>query len=224
MPRNSSSTIEQRRKQLLAYISQRPDSNVSDMVADMHCSPATIRRDLNQLLRARLITRTNTGKFAPMNETIFDSEYHLRYSAHHYEKAAIAQKAIEFVSDGDSIGIDFSTTCLEFSKLLTQKKNISVLTNNLFVPQFLARHNSLQLFLVGGYVNLQLYSTEGQIVCKEIAQHNFDIAFFSCTGLDFTVGLTSNLRDIESQLAIIRQAAKKVLLLDSSKIGVRAAP
>lgn len=223
MGKNSKDIVERRRKELLSYISQQPNVTVDDLVRELRFSPATIRRDINQLLHDRLIVRTYKGQISLLNETTFDDSYFRRFSACLAEKAAIAKTAIELVNDGDSIGIDCSTTCLEFSKLLLQRKNISVVTNNLFVPQFLSQHSSLQLFCVGGFVSLQKYSTEGQTACAEISQHNFDIAFFSITGLDFQAGLTSNLRETDTQLAFIRQAKKSVLLLDSSKIGVRAA-
>ena len=51
-------------------------------------------------------------------------------------KRAVAQKAAEFVSNGDSLLIDTGTTTFEFVNTLYDKRNITIVTSDLSIATF----------------------------------------------------------------------------------------
>ena len=54
-------------------------------------------------------------------------------------KRAVAQKAAEFVSNGDSLLIDTGTTTFEFVNTLYDKRNITIVTSVYPLPPLLTR-------------------------------------------------------------------------------------
>jgi len=223
MGKNSRDGIELRRKEILRCMSAQSNLTIDDLAERVGASSVTIRRDINELLAKKMVIRSAAGRFSLLNDPAFDERYFRRYSAQHAEKVAIARAAIDLVSDGMVLGLDSSSTCLEFGKLLLQKRDITLVTNNLFLPHYLMGHPSLHLNCVGGWVHLSSNSTEGSSACREIERFNYDVVFFSASALDFSSGLSNgDATAIESKLSFIRNAAKRVLLMDSTKFAQKS--
>lgn len=219
MAKNTKETIDNRRKELLAYIARNQSVTLDDLFDKFDASSITVRRDVNQLISENLIRKNLKGEFTLNHDPAFDVNYFKRYSTRHFEKVIIAKKAIDLVQPGHVIGIDSSTTTLELAKQLIHKEKITVITNNLFIPHYLTSHSSLTLFCIGGQVNMNNVSTEGLTSCQEISNYNYDISFFSADALDFETGLSNvDVAGINTKLSFLKNSAKKVLLLDSSKI------
>ena len=135
----------------------------------------------------------------------------------------IARAALNLIPTGSVIGLDSSTTVLELGKILTQKENLTVVTNNLFIPAYLCQHPSLKLFLAGGTVYLACNSTEGADTCRAISCFHYDIVFLSANAFDFQYGLSNmDFESVDAKLAFLDHADRCVVLLDSSKIGKHA--
>lgn len=92
---------------------------VKYLVEEMHYSNATINRDLNILEKQALIKRSYGGA-----EIVEQKEVPLIFRYH-------KMKAAELIYDGDTIFIDGSTTTESIGKYITNKKDITVITNNL---------------------------------------------------------------------------------------------
>ncbi|GEM_PF-306736 len=223
MGKSSKEQVNRRQKNILCFMSNHPNITIDELAETAGTSCITIRRDINRMIADKMVVRSAAGRFSLLHDPAFDERYFRHYSSQHAQKVAIAQAAIGLVSDGSIIGVDSSSTCLEFGKLLLQKKDITLITNNLFLPQYLMRHTSLHLDCVGGQVNLKNNSTEGPAACAEIAKFNYDCVFFSAGALDFSCGLSNaEPEGIDTKLAFLRNAAKRILLLDSTKFGQKS--
>ncbi len=223
MGKNSRGSIDQRRKEIICYMAAHSNITIDELAERISASSVTIRRDINQLISEKMVARSGAGRFSLLHDPAFDDRYFRRYSAHHAEKVLIAHTAIDLVPEGKVIGIDSSSTCLEFGKLLTKKNDITVVTNNLFVPHYLMSHKSLHMHCIGGWVHLSSNSTEGPAACKEISGFNYDVVFFSASGLDYVSGLSNfEMEGIDTKLAFLHNAAKNILLIDSSKFGQKS--
>ena len=223
MARTSLSAIEQRNTRMLEYMHDHSSVTVEELAQYLHVSEVTVRRDLNYLLNEKMILRTSAGHYALNEDPSFDVALFKRYSAHHLEKSMIARAALNLISTGSVIGLDSSTTVLELGKILTQKENLTVVTNNLFIPAYLCQHPSLKLFLAGGTVYLACNSTEGADTCRAISCFHYDIVFLSANAFDFQYGLSNmDFESVDAKLAFLDHADRCVVLLDSSKIGKHA--
>ena len=98
-----------------------------------------------------------------------------------------------------------------------------MVTNNLFIPAYHCQHPSLHIFFAGGSVYLAQNSTEGADTCQAISTFHYDTVFLSANALDFQNGLNNtDYRSIDAKLAYAENADRRVILLDSSKLGRKA--
>ena len=121
---------------------------VKYLVNALHYSNATVNRDLNLLERQQLIRRTYGGVEIVRKEEV---PLPFRYHKMHAEKLKIARRAAELVCDGEVIFIDASTTTEYMSEFLTEKKNITVITNNVAIVTHLSQYG-IKVVCLGGKV------------------------------------------------------------------------
>ena len=95
-------------------------------------SHATIHRDLNALEKEGKIRKTYGGvETVPEKYSI--REYDKRVNINAGLKVAVAQAALEFVSPGDHVFLDASSTCYFFGRAIMRSRieGIIIVTNSL---------------------------------------------------------------------------------------------
>src|SRR4051812_37453651 len=123
---------------------------VEEICQRLGVSPATVRRDLDQLEAAGAIRRVHGGAVSVesrLEEPLFDDKASIATR----EKHGIAEAALPFVENGDTIYLDGGSTVLEFARLLRERTNITVVTNSLRAAHELAGRGP-RLILIGGGV------------------------------------------------------------------------
>ncbi|MBO1512583.1 DeoR/GlpR family DNA-binding transcription regulator [Metabacillus bambusae] len=218
---------EERKKIIMDLLEENEQVKVADLAIQFHVSTETIRRDLEELESENKLKKVYGGavKISRENEepSLFEREI-LRVE----EKKRIARKALEFIEDGDVIVIDEGTTTYQMVNGLCDKKGITVITNSFPVSSLLISHANKQMFdgeliFIGGKVQFDHYRSSSSL-SEKIAKEFFpDKVFISADGLIPDKGVMSY--DIEkTQLSKIylENATKSFLLLDHSKIGIKA--
>lgn len=214
--------IKRRNERELEYMHSRSNVTVEELAVFLGVSEVTVRRDLNYLLGTKMVLRSSAGHYSLNEDPSFDVALFQRYSLRHHEKTQIARSALSLISPGTIIGIDSSTTTLELGKILQEKEDITLVTNNLFIPAYLSAHPKLNIFFAGGTVYLAQNSTEGTDTCRAISSFHYDLAFVSANAFDFTAGLcNTDYLSIDAKLSYIDNAERCIALLDSSKLGKR---
>ena len=201
----------------------RTSVTVEELAQFLKVSEVTVRRDLNYLLNEKMVLRSSVGRYSLNEDPSFDAALFQQYSSHHREKVSIAHAAIALIRPGMVVGMDSSTTVLELAKQLHQVNNVTIVTNNLFIPAYLSGHQSLTMFLAGGGVYLSQNSTEGVEVCRAISGFHFDAVCLSANAFDCRFGMSNtDYPSVDAKLAYAENAEQVVALIDSSKIGKRA--
>ncbi len=127
---------EERQSRILKLLKKEHKVLVPQLCELYGVSPATIRNDLNDMESRGLLKRTHGG--AILNTKMgFEQNVEQKLTRNSREKEAIAKIAAEYVEDGDAIAIDTGTTTLAFARCLTEKKNLTVITNDLNIAAFL---------------------------------------------------------------------------------------
>lgn len=223
MARNSKEVVEGRRKQVLHMVLTNGETSIEKLAQQLDVSTMTIRRDVDELISQQMLQKASVGAVKLTESFEVDPGYAKRHILRRTEKTMIAIEAAQLLQDGMIVGLDASTTTLELAKQLLPFRNISVVTNGLLIPRVLATHPSLKLELAGGSVRGAALSTVGTRTCNELARYHYDIVFISSNAVDVRYGLTDTSdEEIETKLAMLKNATTKVLLVDSSKIGKRA--
>lgn len=148
---------------------------VKYLTEELHYSNATINRDLNVLEKQELIKRSYGGvELAEPKGVPVSFRYHKMKSA----KNKIGQKAAEYVKDGDTIFVDASTTSEYMGRHLIEKKDLTVITNNMALVIFLCEFN-VHVICLGGEVTEKPHMLGGMDAVENVRRYHADKMFFS---------------------------------------------
>lgn len=140
------------RQNKIYYIIRNDGAITTAKLVDMFgVSVETVRRDLLAMEKHGLLTRVHGGAVAKgdMQPFLELKERNKKYSAN---KSELSEKAVEFVEEGDVIGIDCGSTAISFAESLKEKfTSLTVVTHSLDVFEILRNHRQFRLILCGGY-------------------------------------------------------------------------
>ena len=179
----------ERKNTILSRLMAEGKVIVSDLALEFDVTEETIRRDLDKLEKEGLAKKTYGG--AVKNENL-NTELPLtvRKQTNVEGKKYIAERIAEFISDGDYILLDASTTALFTVKEISDRHNITLLTNSIEVLLELPQNNDWRVICTGGEFVQSSLSFAGRQVESIIDEYNVDLCVISCKGLDMEKGIT----------------------------------
>ena len=208
-----------RKQKIKEILEEKNFCTIEYFVKKFNVSRVTIHRDLNDLEKQGYVKKVIGG--AQFNrEKISDLNFNKRLGMNILKKKEIAKKALKFISNGDSIFIDSSTTCFLFASEISSSNfsNISIVTNSPFAVCKLSNSPYIHIISTGGELQYQLNGLVGTITNNFIHNVNFDKAFISARGISVKNGLSTSQPYIVEVLQKVIEASREVnLLVDSSK-------
>lgn len=209
---------EERRDEIVQMLTQHTKLLVPELCTHFGVSPATIRNDLRDLEVEGKLRRTHGGAI-PLGKTAFEPDSSTKEVEHIEEKRRIAQVAASLVEDGDTIALDTGTTTLELAKCLTQKQNLTILTNDIMIATWLEVNSRANLLVVGGSLRRHFHCTLGPMAVNGLASFNVDKAFMASNAFSLDKGFTTPSVELaETKRTMISIAAQVHMLIDSSKV------
>ncbi len=203
---------------LREFIRGKGAVRIEEICDQLQVSPATVRRDLDQLESTGAIRRFHGGAMSVesrLEEPLFDDKASLAAR----EKHRIAEAALQFVAPDDTIYLDGGSTVLEFARLLRDRANITVVTNSLRAAHELAGRGP-RLILVGGELRRLSQTMVGPLTRLLLQDLHVDKAFMGTIGLTIEEGLTTtDPSEAFTKELVMSQARQVILLADSSKAG-----
>lgn len=204
---------------ILDHLASHGSVSVNDLAESYGVSRATLRRDLQLLEEQKLLSRTHGGAFADVGAY----ELPMRYRDSHQREAKrlIAREALRRIPDGSAvIGLTGGTTTTEVARALSDRADLTVVTNAINIGGLLAVRPRLKLIMTGGVARPQTYELVGPLAESTLAGLNIEIAFAGVDGLDATVGLTTHDEvEAHTNAALLRRSTRVVVVADGSKIG-----
>lgn len=208
---------------VLAQIERQGRIRVDEAAARFGVSAETVRRDLKLLAskgRAELVRGGAIlvrGEAAPASQL---PSVELRALSNEAEKDAIGRQAAELVLDGQVVLLDGGTTTVAVARHLTRKRNLTIVTNNLFVAQEVGRRDGWRTHVIGGELSPQSMSLVGLSAIQGLQNVAVDIAFLGAAGVSPAGGFTSP-DPFESELkrGMMAIARKVVVVADHSKLA-----
>lgn len=185
-------------------------------------SAATIRRDLDHLADQQLLSRTHGG--AVPNSTSYDLPLRYKASNRAEAKTRIAQRAVEMLWPGCTVGLNGGTTTVEIARTIPTSpplhNGITILTNALNIATELTVRPFIKIVVCGGVARPQSYELVGSLASETLSQLTPDICFLGATGIDADAGVSTN---DEAEAAINRimvtRAKKTIVVVDATKFG-----
>lgn len=99
---------------LLEILGDQGQIDVLDAAERLGCSAATVRRDLDELARQNLLTRTRGG--AVVSTVAYDLPLRYKAARRADEKQRIAKAAAELIPTGSTVGLNGGTTTSEVAR------------------------------------------------------------------------------------------------------------
>lgn len=209
----------ERQKKILEVLNSEGAVWVSKLSKDFGVTEETVRRDLEKLEQQECLRRTHGGAM-PINENTYEASLEKRKLLNVESKQKMAREACRFVSHGDTIFLDASTTTFFMARELKQLKNITIITNSIRIVNELAGTDGIKVIAVGGMVS-DNQSFVGSLAEKSIEENYFaSKVFFSSKGITAEAGiLESNEQECGIKKKMLKNAEKKYYLCDKSKMG-----
>ena len=216
---------QQRHARILTHLADNEFLSVEEAVRLFDSSPATIRRDFNDLSDQNLCRRTRGGIQRVNHWSYGVTPFALREVRFAKEKDALARRAVTLLKPGDAVIVDGGTTTFHLIHCLPNFP-LHVITNSLRLASLLGEKNRLEsqveVFLTGGH----LYPQSGQLIGPQaragLSQYYAHWAFLSVGGIDENSLYYSNELVVETEQAMMANADRVAVLADHSKIGTRA--
>ncbi len=210
---------EERKSKIVYYVHENSKATVQELCEKFNVSSATIRNDLRDLERAGALLRTHGGAMGK-TKTGFEPFISERTARDVKEKATMAEIALEYIEDGDTVIIDTGTTTYELARLLHYRRGLTVVTNDLKIAIILEDNDDCNLIMLGGVVRKKFYCTIGNPAIALLNELSVDKAFMVTNSFSIEKGAsTPDLAQAEVKKKMIEIAARVYLLCDSSKLN-----
>lgn len=189
---------------------------VKYLIEALHYSNATINRDLKIMENLNLVSRSYGGVELIESRNI---PVEFRYHKMKATKRRLTKCAADLIDDGDTIFIGGSTTCEGIGSFITDKKNITVITNNMTLVARLSEHG-IHTICSGGYLTEFPNILGGDDAVKCAMKYKTDKMFFSTDMFSDSgnIGTHSTIY-ISLYEAAIRNTDKLFFLADHTKLN-----
>jgi DeoR/GlpR family transcriptional regulator of sugar metabolism len=214
---------ERRRLAIAERLRARGQGSVADLEEEFDVSAMTIRRDLRELERQGLATRTHGGATAPGLASHEDS-FSQRVNVDVEVKQRLATVAAAMVEPGETVFIDSSSSAYFVARQIIAKGiPASIVTNSLPVMQlFASTVAQVELTGVGGWLRGLTLSLVGPAAVRTIRDHFADKLFMSVKGVAEDGSLTDpDALECEVKRAMIERAEESILLVQAGKFQER---
>ena len=211
--------VEERQENIREYVERFKRVSVNELIQHCKVSPSTIRNDLAALEKKGLIHRTHGGAMSVNRAKVGAESFTSNRLFENIDaKTRIAEKANELIEDGDTVALLAGTTSLTLAKTLNNKKNLTVVTNDLAIASWLAENTMHNVYVLGGFVRHKFMFMSFDLCMVESL--NVDKAFFSCNAYGVERGaMVSDLTLASCQHQFLRRADSTIMLCDSTKFG-----
>lgn len=211
-----------RRQTIIELTLQQKFVAVDDLAQTLGVSAQTVRRDINHLCDMNILRRRHGG--AAVFESELNAPYDQRAATNPSAKRAIALAAAALIPDGSTVAISIGTTPMMVADALADRKNLTVITNNLNAAMSLSRETTNRIILPGGEMRLPDRDILGDQVMEFFGNYRTEYGIFGVGGVAEDGGLLDFHRaEVRIREKIRENARMSILVLDSSKFG-RAAP
>jgi DeoR family transcriptional regulator, fructose operon transcriptional repressor len=209
-----------RHLELVELIRARGQLTVNELASHFSVSGDTVRRDLDLLANQGFLRRTHGGAVAIESLVLEDSTFLQRMSTHVAEKRRIARAASRLIGDGETLLINGGSTTKLVAAELADKRNLTIVTNNLGVPATLSPDSYKNVYILGGEYKADAQVTVGPVGFVSAEGISVDSAVIGVGGITVKEGLTTTvLEECAMILAMICSAKRTIVVADASKFG-----
>ncbi len=203
------------------YIYENKTVTLDQLCRVFDVSKNTIRRDLKEII--------SEGNFKKIygGVTVKDNKDLLPFSERNISnldaKKKIAAKAAELVEDSDVIFIDSGTTTIHMIDFIKEKKNLTIITNNLEVMIRVIPYENIKLISLSGELDRNTLSFTGDTASAVLKSYNISKAFMASAGVSINGGVTnSSTKEYDIKSTAVKRSNRVYLLTSEDKFNLVA--
>lgn len=211
---DSMSTGDKRQQKIIDLIGAEKKISVSELSERTGVSQVTIRKDLNALEKQGLISRSH-GFATVLESTDINNRMDHRY----HIKQKMARAAADMVNQGETIMVESGSACaLLVRELAEQKKECTVITNSVFIADFVRKSEGIRIIVLGGEYQKESQTLVGPLIRKSSEPFHVDKFFLGTDGWTKSNGFMSqDFMRTEAVKTMASRAEKIIIMTDSEK-------
>jgi DeoR/GlpR family transcriptional regulator of sugar metabolism len=212
---------QERQKLILEILYQREFVEIEELSVQLKVSDMTIRRDLQKLEKAGMLTRTYGGAVNTPSRYKPLSSYNQKEILNQKEKSEIGAAAARLVQEDEIIGLGSGTTCYQVARHLNPNLECTVITNAVNIAMELANKQNIRLIMTGGILSGASYALVGPFAEEIFTQLHINKLFLGATGVSLDYGVTTQVL-LEASLykTMINVAQEVIIVADHSKFNL----
>ncbi len=209
----------ERLNKILEEVDARGFVSIEALMESLGASKSTLRRDLLTLEQQNALIRTRGGAMsAKAGGTSDEPEVSLRRTLQQDEKKRIAQAALSFINERDTILLDSGTTTIELAKLLGGYQSLMVATYDLYIADVLSTMENISLVVSGGMLRHRMKTLVGYFSERVMEEIHADRFFLSADAIDIDHGcMCYSIEEISVKKSMLKAAKETILLGDHTK-------
>lgn len=208
--------------ELLELIAERRRLSLTELTEEFGMSAATVRRDLAVLAQQGLVTRYHGGVKA--SQRLPEIPVALRDARFEDAKRRIALAAAARIPrQRHGIAIGGGTTTAGVARELTDRSELTIVTNSLTIATLVAAHPQLKVLMTGGLLRPQSLELVGLLAEGTFTAVNVGTAVLGVDGVSAAAGLTTHDEtEARTNHAMLAKAQRTIVVADGSKVGKAA--
>lgn len=207
---------EERRRYIVDILRRDGKVMASDLSSRLDVSEDTIRRDLRELAAQGKLQRVHGGAL-PASAAMGDLAVREEVSV--ADKVALGRFGATLIQPGQVVILDGGTTALQVARHLAPGLRATVVTHSPTVAIELARHERIEILMLGGRLFRHSMVNVGAAVIDAASRLRADLFFLGVTGVHPDAGLsTGDAEEAAVKRALHERAAETVVLASPEKL------
>lgn len=208
---------QNRWSKIIDLCQEKETVTINELVTYLNASPATIRRDLQEMEDLRMLTRFHGG--AKLSRASFNEPAMLiKSELNAHEKRQIGYFAAKMIKDNQMVYLDAGSTTFEMLDFITAR-NITVVTPGVPHITVLGRKN-INTIVLGGKLHWPTEAITGRTAIKQMEDLYFDVSFVGTNGIHEQIGFTtSNELEAETKTLAIQHSRNPFIIADHTKFN-----
>ncbi|HEY3381806.1 MAG TPA: DeoR/GlpR family DNA-binding transcription regulator [Vicinamibacterales bacterium] len=180
-------------------------------------SESTIRRDLVELERQRIVKRVHGGALAVQpRDHLLDHDWQTRRQSD--EKQRIGRLTATLIDEGQTVILDGGSTVACVAGELADR-SVHAITNSLAIAQLLRASRNVEVTLTGGYLFPRLEVMLGPLCERMLASVAADVLVMGIGGITSAGFSNNNTLVVGSELRMIEVSRTVIIVADATKFG-----
>ncbi|MEM5518922.1 DeoR/GlpR family DNA-binding transcription regulator [Henriciella sp. AS95] len=214
---HESSQMSKHEQEILNIVNLRGTVAVMELAQILDVSDQTIRRIVKPMEEQGDLKKVHGALVSTRN--LMDPPFLSRMNKNRAAKVAIANCIVDLIKNGSSLAIDTGSTSGFIAQALRRKKNLSIVTNSVFVASTLSMIDGNRVFMAG----TQLRNHDGAAFDKAafdvIASTSVEYAILSASGVHPAYGFLGHDQcEVDVAKAMIDISRQTIMAVDKSKL------